>query len=163
MSTGREGPDAALDLLRSWDAQNDAESDAAAYANVLWDELVQDLFVRGREAPGAGRRTGPALPRRREPPARIRGSPWWTNAELGVSGQQEMLEYAASAAYDRLVELQGDNPSKWNWGSLHALPLVSDTFGSSGIAPIEVLFNRGPVPGRRRIVGRRTRRDGTSA
>src|SRR4029079_12398985 len=38
VSAGRDGPDAALDLLRSWDAQNDADSDAAAYANVLWDE-----------------------------------------------------------------------------------------------------------------------------
>ncbi|MET0297845.1 MAG: penicillin acylase family protein, partial [Microbacterium sp.] len=28
----------------------------------------------------------------------------------------------------------------------HALPLRSDTFGSSGIAPIEMLFNRGPYP-----------------
>ncbi len=145
VSTGREGPDSALELLRTWDAQNDPDSDAAAYANVLWDELVQDLFVRGRETPaptvGQGRlflvvENLLADPR----------SEWWINPELGVQNQEEMLEYAASAAYDRLVELQGDNPAKWNWGSLHALPLVSDTFGSSGIAPIEMLFNRGPFP-----------------
>ena len=57
-----------------------------------------------------------------------------------------MLEYAANEAYDRLVALQGDNPARWNWGALHALSLRSDTFGSSGIAPIEMLFNRGPYP-----------------
>ena len=51
VSTGRQGPDAALDMLRAWDAQNSADSAAAAFANVLWDELVLDLFVTGREHP----------------------------------------------------------------------------------------------------------------
>lgn len=143
VSTGRRGPDAALDLLRTWNAQNDADSDAAAYANVLWDELVQNLFVRGRDEPA------PTTDQARlflvvdgilsDP-----GSEWWKNDGLDVSGRQAMLERTAEGAYDRLAALQGDNLSKWNWGSLHALPLRSDTFGSSGIAPIEMLFNRGP-------------------
>ncbi|MET0780034.1 MAG: penicillin acylase family protein [Microbacterium sp.] len=145
VSTDRQGTDAALDLLRSWDAQNSPDSDAAAYANVLWDQLVMDLFVTGREQPasviGQGR-LFLVVDGLLDDPA----SEWWTNAELGVSGQAEMLEHAANEAYDRLVALQGDNPSRWNWGSLHALPLTSDTFGSSGIAPIEMLFNRGPYP-----------------
>ena len=145
VSTGRQGPDAALEMLRSWDAQNTADSDAAAFANVLWDELVLDIFVNGREHPapvtGQGRLflvVGGLLD---EP-----DSPWWSNPQLGVDGRAEMLEYAANHAYDRLVALQGDNPAKWNWGMLHALSLDSATFGQSGIAPIEVLFNRGPYP-----------------
>ena len=145
VSTDRKGPDAALDMLRAWDAQNAADSDAAAFANVLWDELVLDLFVTGREHPapvtGQGRLflvVGGLL----DDP----DSEWWTNAELGVRGRDEMLAYAASEAYDRLVQLQGENPARWNWGALHALPLESATFGSSGIAPIEMLFNRGPYP-----------------
>ncbi|GAA3200875.1 penicillin acylase family protein [Microbacterium terregens] len=145
IETGRRGPDAALDLLRSWDAQNNADSDAAAYANVLWDELVTDLFVAGREAPapvtGQGR-LFLVVDELLEDPA----SEWWTNAELDIDGRDEMLAYAADRAYDRLVAMQGDNPTKWNWGSLHALSLTSGTFGSSGIAPIEMLFNRGPYP-----------------
>ena len=145
VSTGRPGPDAALDQLRSWDAQNTAASGAAAYANVLWDQLVTDLFVTGREHPapvtGQGR-LFLVVEQLLETP----DSEWWTNPELGVDGQAEMLERAASAAYDRLVGLQGDNPSQWNWGSLHALSLTSATFGLSGIAPIEMLFNRGPYP-----------------
>ncbi|MET0812324.1 MAG: penicillin acylase family protein [Microbacterium sp.] len=143
VSTGREGPDAALDLLRSWNAQNDADSDAAAYANVLWDELVQNLFVRGREDPA------PTTDQARlflvvDAILSDPGSDWWQNEELGIPGREAMLATTAEGAYDRLEELQGDNPAKWNWGSLHALPLRSDTFGSSGIAPIEMLFNRGP-------------------
>ena len=73
-------------------------------------------------------------------------SHWWHNDEIGVTSQREMLERAAVAAHDRMVELQGDNPDQWNCGSLHALSLTSETFGSSGIAPIEWLFNRGPYP-----------------
>lgn len=145
ISTGRRGPDAALDMLRSWDAQNDADSETAAFANVLWDELVTDIFVTGRDEPapvsGQGRLFLVVDEMLDDPDAQ-----WWTNDELGVEGRDEMLEYAANAAYDRLVALQGDNPARWNWGALHALALRSDTFGSSGIAPIEMLFNRGPYP-----------------
>jgi penicillin amidase len=145
IATGRQGPDAALELLRSWDAQNGADSAAAAYANVLWDQLVLDLFVTGRAAPapvtGQGRLFLVVDALLDDP-----DSEWWTNAELGVDGRAEMLEHAANKAYDRLVTLQGDNPAKWSWGELHALPLRSDTFGTSGIAPIEALFNRGPYP-----------------
>jgi penicillin amidase len=143
LTTGDEGTDAALELLQTWDAQNDADSAAAAYANVLWDELVQNLFVRGREHPA------PTSYQSRlflvvDGLLSDRTSPWWNNDGLDVSGMTEMLTVSAEGAYERLVELQGDNPSRWNWGSLHALPLRSDTFGSSGIAPIEMLFNRGP-------------------
>ena len=154
ISTGRQGPDAALDMLRAWDAQNSADSDAAAFANVLWDELVMDLFVTGREhaAPVTGQgRLFLVVDGLLDDP----DSEWWTNEELGVDGQSEMLAHAASEAYDRLVALQGDNPAKWNWGALHALPLENATFGTSGIAPIEMLFNRGPYPVGGGGVGRR--------
>lgn len=145
LETGDPGTDAALDLLRTWDGQNSASSAAAAYANVLWDELTDNLFVDGREHPV------PLTDQARfflivDELLRDPGSDWWTNEALGVSSQDEMLKRTATDAYARLVELQGENQSKWNWGSLHALPLTSDTFGSSGIAPIEWMFNRGPFP-----------------
>lgn len=144
LETGNEGTDSALDLLRTWDAQNDAGSPAAAYANVLWDELADNLFVEGREHPV------PLTDQARlflvvDQLLRDPASPWWSNGAIDVSSQEEMLRRSAIDAYERLKSLQGDNQSKWNWGSLHALPLTSDTFGSSGIAPIEWLFNRGPV------------------
>ena len=127
-STGRQGPDAALDLLRSWDAQNDADSDAAAYANVLWDELVHDLFVTRPRGAGAGR-SGRAA-------CSSSSTTLLADPRLGVVDQRASSASRArrrcsstrrSAAYDRLVELQGDNPAKWNWGSLHALPAASAT------------------------------------
>lgn len=145
ITTGDDDTDAALELLQQWDAQNSADSAAAAYANVLWDTLVENVFVDGRAEPaplsGQGR-----LFLVMDSLLDDDASPWWTNEELGVSGMTDMLKRSAIDAYEHLVDEQGDNPSRWNWGGLHALPLVSDTFGSSGIAPIEWLFNRGPFP-----------------
>jgi penicillin amidase len=145
IETGDAGTDAALDLLRAWDAQNSADSPEAAYANVLWSELAQNIFAEGREHPASlsdQSRLFLVVEHLLQDPE----SEWWTNDALDVSGKREMLERSAVDAYARLVELQGDNPGKWNWGALHALQLRSDTFGSSGIAPIEWLFNRGPFP-----------------
>lgn len=145
VQTGDAGTDAALDLLGGWDGQNHAGSAAAAYANVLWDELVQNIFVRERDtaAPlGNQARKFLVVDTLLSDPS----SPWWQNEGLDVSSQAEMLERTATDAYERLVTLQGDNPRMWKWGTLHALDLKNDTFGTSGIAPIEMLFNRGPYP-----------------
>ncbi|WP_454157370.1 penicillin acylase family protein [Microbacterium lacticum] len=133
-----------LDLLAGWDAQNGADSSAAAFANVLWDELASDLFARRAHPVGLSgqSRLFVVVDRLLDEP----DSDWWTNDTIGVDGQREMLERAATDASARLVALQGDDPDAWNWGSLHAITLTSGTFGKSGIAPIEALFNRGPFP-----------------
>jgi penicillin amidase len=55
-----------------------------------------------------------------------------------------MFELAAVEAYHEAVRLMGPDPSTWRWGSIHTLQLTNGSFGKSGIAPIESLFNRGP-------------------
>ncbi len=138
------GPRAAVALLGRWDAQNSPNSSAAAYANVLWDELVQNLFAR-RDDPAPlddQDRFFVIVDRLLDDP----DSSWWVNEKLGVDGRDEMLAKAAADAYARLVELQGENPNRWQWGPLHAITLTGDTFGTSGIPALEWLFNRGPYP-----------------
>lgn len=136
------GAEDAVDLLRSWDAQNEASSAAAAYANVLWSNLVQNLFAE-RDEPlpidGQGRLFTVVADLLDDP-----ADPLWTNPALDVSSMDEMLALSAEEAYDELSALQGTTVSAWRWGDLHAITLTSDTLGSSGIAPIEMLFNRGP-------------------
>ena len=136
------GPREAVDLLRSWDAQNTASSAAAAYANVLWSNLVQNIFDR-REQPlpidGQGRLFTVVASMLEDP-----SDPLWTNPEIDVDGMDEMLARSAEDAYDELAGLQGTAVALWNWGDLHAITLRSDTLGASGIAPVEALFNRGP-------------------
>jgi penicillin amidase len=139
-----EGPKAAVDLLRTWDAQNRADSPAAAYANVLWSNLVRNVFI-DREVPlptGDQGRLFTVVGAMLDDPS----DPLWTNDRLKADGMDAVLALSAKQAYAELSKLQGDDVTRWNWGSLHALTLTSSTLGSSGIAPIEMLFNRGPYP-----------------
>ena len=134
----------AVDLLTTWDVQNEASSPAAAYANVLWSNLVQNLFAE-REEPlpidGQGRLFTVVAALLDDP-----ADPLWTNPAIDVDGMDEMLALSAEEAYDELSGLQGTDVDAWRWGDLHAITLTNDTLGSSGIAPIEALFNRGPFP-----------------
>lgn len=72
--------------------------------------------------------------------------PLWTNERIGVANREQMLALSAEQAYEELSSRQGTTMSRWNWGGLHAITLTSETLGSSGIAPVEALFNRGPFP-----------------
>ncbi len=38
----------------------------------------------------------------------------------------------------------GSDPSKWSWGKIHTSTFRNGTLGTSGVPPIEALFNRGP-------------------
>lgn len=138
------GPTEAVGLLTAWDAQNAASSSAAAYANVLWSNLVQNIFAE-REQPlpidGQGRLFTVVADLLENP-----SDPLWVNEQIDVDGMEQMLALSAEEAYDELAALQGTTVSRWNWGELHAITLTSDTLGSSGIAPVEALFNRGPYP-----------------
>lgn len=148
----------ALALLANWDGQSNADSAAAAYANVLWDHVTAGMVnTHGATADGDEESdTAPAdadeYPRQttiqRGDQSRLavflaeqiedEDSPWWGGDREGL------LQQAAADAHTELVDLQGADPDEWNWGELHALPLTHETFGTSGIAPLEALFNRGP-------------------
>ncbi|GAA5145021.1 penicillin acylase family protein [Microbacterium pseudoresistens] len=137
-----DGPKAAVELLRSWDAQGTADSAAAAFANVLWSNLAQNVFANRADAlplSSQGRMFAVVGAMLADP-----DDPLWVNDEIGVAGMDEMLALSIEQAYDEIASLQGEDPAAWNWGSLHALTLTHQTLGTSGIAPIEMLFNRGP-------------------
>lgn len=128
----------ALDMLADWDGHNDADSATAAYANVLWNQVTRAMMnTQDAEiARDDQSRLVEFFIHQLEDPE----SMWWGDS------QETLLKDAAVAAYDELVETQGSDPEDWNWGELHALTLRHESFGSSGIAPIEALFNRGPYP-----------------
>ncbi|MEV0982779.1 penicillin acylase family protein [Brevibacterium sp. NPDC049920] len=128
----------ALELLAGWDGRNDADSAAAAYANVLFDRVTAALLAtQGTDIPRDDQsRIALVLDQLLDDP----GSPWW------AGDRDALLRTAAAEAHTELVELQGEDPAGWSWGELHALTLTHGSFGESGIAPIEALFNRGPYP-----------------
>ena len=130
----------ALAMLADWDGQNSLDSAPAAFANVLWEHLTERLVSGyGGEIP---RDDQSRFARVLELQLQDRESPWLTSD--GTESRDEFLLAAAASALAELTQLQGDDPERWNWGKLHAITLTHGTFGDSGIAPIEALFNRGP-------------------
>jgi penicillin amidase len=155
LSVPRRGAAAkAQDLLRGWDFQEPADGDsdsatgrdsaAAAYFNAVWRQLL--------------RRTFDELPADRKPDGSDRwwlvvtdllsqpDSPWWDDRSTpAVESRDDILGQAMTAATAELTKKLGDDPAGWRWGAIHTLYVQNQSFGTSGIGPIEWLFNYGPV------------------
>jgi penicillin G amidase len=130
----------AQDLLRGWDYQQPTGSAAAAYFNAVWRNLLALTFDELPEdyRPAGNGRWFLVIDALLDDPA----SPWWDRLDTtGVETRDDLLPRAMSDAYEEL----GGDPAGWRWGELHTLTLRDATFGSSGIGPIEAIFNRGPV------------------
>jgi penicillin amidase len=140
----------ARDLLRTWDFQQPADSPAAssaaaAFYNATWrhlllrtfDELPDDQKPNGQDRWFEVMRTLLAQPT----------SPWWDDTSTArTETRDDILAAAMADAVSELNDRAGSTPADWRWGKLHTLALVNQTFGKSGIGPIEWLFNRGPAP-----------------
>lgn len=132
-------------LLAGWDYHDDADSAAAAYFNVFWRNLLHDAFARKLPAstpPTGGDRWFAVVQNLVTQPE----SPWWADAELGTRDRDSMLERAASQAWTEARRLMGDEPAHWRWDRIHTLTLTNASLGTSGVAPVEWLLNRGPYP-----------------
>jgi penicillin G amidase len=129
-------------LLDGWDGRADVDSARAAYFAVFWRNLLDDMFGTLPEAtrPEGGQRwfavVGSLLG---EPDAR-----WWTNEADGIAGRDAMMAHALEEAWTEASDRMGGDADAWRWGRLHTLTLTNQSFGESGIGPIEWLFNRGP-------------------
>jgi len=131
-------------LLKSWNYQQDADSAAAAYFNVVWRELLARTFSDELPPviqPDGGDRwfavVSALLPRGK--------NPWWDDVRTDdkVERRSDILRDAMMAARDELTALESPNAEEWTWGALHELELRSSTLGESGIGIVERLFNRG--------------------
>ncbi len=137
---------APVDLLRGWDGSQSVDSAAAAYFNAVWRQLVARMFdgESGTDLISAdgGDRFWEVIYRIWDAPEDF----WWDDrTEDGKQTRDETLQAALAAAAAELRSTLGDDPSQWRWGALHTLLLRNETLGDSGIAPIEALFNRGPI------------------
>jgi penicillin amidase len=144
----------ARELLRTWDFQQPADgpagsvdarrSAAAAYYNAFWRHLLSSVFD---ELPDDYRPDGGD--RWFEVVRALFGdgtSAWWDDRRTPErETPQTVVSGALVAAAEELRAAQGADPAGWRWGRMHRLSLESQTFGQSGIGPIEWLFNRGPA------------------
>lgn len=135
----------AQSLLAEWDLQQSARSAAGAYFAGVWRHLLLHTFAdelpEGTEIDGGGRWM--------EIVRRLAGAPdasWWNDLDTGERERRDdMLRAALVDAHEELSARMGDDPSAWRWGRLHTLDMRHPTFGTSGVAPVEWLFNRGSV------------------
>jgi penicillin amidase len=133
-------------LLRDWDYRQSAGSAGAAYFNASWRHLLAETFhdeLPGDLRPDGSERWFEVMRNLLQDPF----SRWWDDLETvgQLEFRSDILSRAQRAATAELQRELGDDPAKWRWGDLHTLELTSGTFGESGITPLEMLFNRGPV------------------
>jgi penicillin G amidase len=134
-------------LLTDWDFTQPVDSAAAAYFNAVYarvlsltfrDELPEEYWPSGNGRWFVVLDDLLAVP----------DDPFWddvTTADV-VETRDAVLRRALVEARDELTAAQGKDPQGWEWGAMHYLDLVDAAFGTSGIAPVEWLFNRGPYP-----------------
>lgn len=133
-------------LLDGWDFTQGTDSAPAAFFNAVWRQMVARMFDAAADteiiSSSGGDRYWQVI-------RNIWDSPddfWWDDKTIdGVQTRDETLQASMAAAVDELTQELGGDPAAWRWGALHTLLLQNQTLGDSGIGPIEVLFNRGPV------------------
>lgn len=134
---------AALDSLQQWDLRQDRNSGPAALYSVFWVSLLSATFKDELPEPFAWPGPAGVTPVLADP-----NSHWWDDTTTSniVEQRDDILRSAFTAAYTTTVKLLGADQTKWAWGKLHTATFHNQTFGYSGIPPIEALFNRGPIP-----------------
>ncbi|WP_433413642.1 penicillin acylase family protein [Microtetraspora malaysiensis] len=133
-------------LLKGWDFTQTRDSAAAAYHNAIWRHLLMRTFddeLPESVRPGGGDRWFEIVAKLLDEP----DSPWWDDVRTKdvTETRDDILAAAIKDAGADLRERLGDDPDAWRWGDLHTLELTNETFGTSGIGPVEWLFNRGPL------------------
>jgi penicillin amidase len=135
----------ALGLLRTWDGSATRDSSGAAIFEVFRlelarltfeDELGDKLFEKA-----VGQSMVALLDVLEDPT-----STWFDNRLTPETENRDVILLQALAeAVEALTESQGADMTAWRWGDLHRATFVNQSLGQSGIAPIERIFNRGPV------------------
>ncbi|WSG19304.1 penicillin acylase family protein [Nonomuraea sp. NBC_01738] len=135
----------ARELLKDWDGEQGLDSAPAAYFNAVWGNLLKNTFdddLPEASRPGGGDRWFEVVRRLLDAP----GDPFWddTTTKNVTETRDDILRQSLADAAQELSDRLGSDPKSWRWGDLHTLTLTNATFGTSGIGPIEMLFNRGP-------------------
>ncbi|MCO5968388.1 penicillin acylase family protein [Actinoallomurus soli] len=141
----RVGSGPAVALLRGWDFTQPAGSAPAAFYNAVYRHLLLRTFddeLPDGARPDGGDRWFEVLRNLLNRP----DDPWWDDVRTPAKEtRDDILRLAVKDAERELRKRLGGDPKKWRWGDLHTLTITNQTFGTSGIGPVEWLFNRGPL------------------
>jgi len=143
--------------VAQWDGSTPVDSLGAAAGEVFAYRLVRDVFD---DELGAGSEKD-ALARRYVGSRNVRQvmvgfltdvragkepARWWDDVSTEeVEAPADIIARALDEAGAELRAVLGE-PDRWMWGRLHRMVYREQTLGSSGIAPLEWLLDRGPEP-----------------
>ena len=133
----------AFDLLKNWDYQAKADSQAAAVYEAFWRHLLKNTF--NDELPE--RYWADGGDRWFEVTRNLNiNSPWWDDISTPdvKETRNDILKKSFIEGVDELEGTLGNDPDKWNWGGLHGAIFRNSPLGETGIGLIDSLFNRGP-------------------
>ena len=133
--------------LVGWDYSSSTDSAAAAYFFVVVHDILERTFrdqMPPELWPTGGDRWNAVLTELLDDP----NNAWWDdeNTKDVVEKRDDILRAAMTDARKELTSLMSRDTPGWQWGKLHRVTLRHQTLGSSGIGPIERLFNRGDWP-----------------
>jgi penicillin G amidase len=135
----------AQQVLADWDLQDGPDSAGGAVFNATWRHLLVRTFhdeLPEWAHPDGGSRWWEVVRGLLDEPT----SPWWDDRTTDdTETRDDVLAAALVDAHAEVTERFGDDPDGWRWGEMHTLTLRHQTFGDSGIGPVERLFNRGPL------------------
>jgi penicillin amidase len=140
------------DILAGWDMRMDPGSAGAAVYALFYQALVEELFKS--KLPAALWNADAALDDNSrmintvtELLADPRGAFWDRPDTLDKrETRDEVLATALQKGMKAGIKALGKDPAAWRWGSIHKALFRNQSFGKSGIALVESIFNRGPVP-----------------
>ncbi|HSK23097.1 MAG TPA: penicillin acylase family protein [Egicoccus sp.] len=140
-----DGVEQAQEVLRGWDLQDHADSAGGAVFNAFWRHALQRIFhdeLPEWALPSGGSDWWELV---RELVVDPEAAGWDDRTTDAVETRDEVLAAALADGHAEVVDRFGEDPEDWRWGAMHTLTLTHATFGESGIAPVEALFNRGPL------------------
>jgi penicillin G amidase len=139
-----QDPSAARGVLDGWDYQAHMDSAPAALFEVFWKNLLALTFRDNLPEfywPGGNSYWFEVVGYMVDNPSH----PWWDDQNTAeVEDRDLIFARAFGAAVEELEGLQGRDPARWNWGSLHVLNHTHDVM--SNFPLINSLFNVGPYP-----------------
>jgi penicillin amidase len=149
LSTPTSNQTAALDALKDWDFQDNADSTPAAIFNAFFRHVMDNTFndnmpeARYHANVYETRWYGAMWELAKNP-----NDPFWDDKSTPdvIETMDDMLVKSFKDGVTELEGTYGNDISKWQWGDMHAATFKNLTLGKSGVFLIEDLFNRGPFP-----------------
>lgn len=133
-------------LFDGWNYQLQMDQPAASLFESFWKHLLKNTFHDSLPEgfrPYGSSRSVEVIRKLVEQPDHW----WWDDQRTKqVENRDHIFMTSFRDAVDELEESLGKDSSKWKWSRLHQTVFRNETFGRSGIYPIEKLFNRGPFP-----------------